>query len=374
MKKLRILGALIAAIMSVSCLPLQVSAEKYEEFIGEYNPLGIDWDDFFSVDENAVEPYVSYTLLEETPVSLIDTYAVTSTTYESENNDSISAADVVSNIDRSKNNSVAFKGRISTTSDSDYIKITPPRHGVLQIQLTPPSNTCLGLYLYDSSGKYLNGVNGASVATRNIYTVTTKKSTLDSFYIRVTPGVTSNNTSSSYYTLSFQYVNYYSSLNAVYPFVSASGNNILINSPVGYRSSYNEYHTGLDIDSTWDCQVRNIVSGEIIAVKSNGNSSNANYVVVKADTKDPLTKNDIYIRYYHLNSVYTTTLNSKITAGTVIGTVGNTGLNKSGQLGKHLHIDMNCVPSDTGSVIRNSPNRIINPIDLYSYPFTGTLY
>lgn len=230
------------------------------------------------------------------------------------------------------------------------------------------------MYLYDSSGNYLNGVNGTSVATRNIYTVTTKKSTLDSFYIRVTPGAASNNTSSSYYTLSFQYVNYYSSLNAVYPFASASGNNILINSPVGYRSSYREYHTGLDIDSTWDCQVRNIVSGEIQAVKSGGDKYNANYVVVKADKKDPLTNNDIYIRYYHLNSVYTTTLKSKITAGTVIGTVGNTGLEKEGQLGKHLHIDMNCVPSDTGSVIRNSPNSIINPIDLYSYSFTGTLY
>lgn len=360
--------------MSVSCLPFQVSAEEYEEFIGEYNPLGIDWDDFFSVDENAVESYAPYTLLEETPVISIDTYAVTSTTYETENNNSISTADVVSNIDKSKSNSVAFKGTISATSDSDYIKITPPRHGVLQIQLTPPSNTCLGLYLYDSSGNYLNGVNGASVATRNIYTVTTKKSTLDSFYIRVTPGTASNNTSSSYYTLSFQYVNYYSSLKAVYPFAPASGNNILINSPVGYRSSYNEYHAGLDIDSTWDCQVRNIVSGEVIAFKSDGNSSNANYVVVKADTKDPLTGNDIYIRYYHLNSVYITTNNSQIAAGTVIGTVGNTGLNKSGQSGKHLHIDMNCVPSDTGSVIRNSPNRIINPIDLYSYSFTGTIY
>lgn len=137
MKKKRILGALIATIMSVSCLPFQVSAEEYEEFIGEYNPLGIDWDDFFSVDENAVESYAPYTLLEETPVISIDTYAVTSTTYETENNNSISTADVVSNIDKSKSNSVAFKGTISATSDSDYIKITPPRHGVLQIQLTP---------------------------------------------------------------------------------------------------------------------------------------------------------------------------------------------------------------------------------------------
>lgn len=100
MKKKRILGALIATIMSVSCLPFQVSAEEYEEFIGEYNPLGIDWDDFFSVDENAVESYAPYTLLEETPVISIDTYAVTSTTYETENNNSISTADVVSNIDK----------------------------------------------------------------------------------------------------------------------------------------------------------------------------------------------------------------------------------------------------------------------------------
>ena len=63
-----------------------------------------------------------------------------------------------------------------------------------------------------------------------------------------------------------------------------------------------------------------------------------------------------------------------IAAGALIGTVGNTGLNQSGQGGKHLHIDMNCVPSSTGDTIRNTPNRIINPIDLYDYSFSGNVY
>ena len=381
----KLIALSVSSVMALSTMTTTVAAEEVwlkdsdnnvpkTNIVEEYNPLGYDWDEFFSCNNNSYESYAPYTISEEMAVEQIVPFSVKSTTYENEANNSISTANVLSKIETSKNDSVQFKGKISSTSDTDYIKITPPRHGVLQIKLTPPNNTCLGMYLYNSSGNLLNSSNGQTVATRSISVVTTKKSTLDSFYIRVTPGNASNNTSTNYYTVSLQYVNKYSSLNAVYPFSSASGNNIYINSPVGYRASLNEYHTGLDIASTWDCEVKNIVSGTVLAYRSSGNSSTPNYVVVKADKKDPITGNDIYVRYYHLNSVSVSSTSTSIAAGASIGTVGNTGLNQSGQGGKHLHIDMNCVPSSTGDTIRNTPNRIINPIDLYNYSFSGNVY
>jgi murein DD-endopeptidase MepM/ murein hydrolase activator NlpD len=352
--------------------PFSQSAPGYE---------GIDWDEFFAVDEIQSAYDTSRITVSESAIPAFAPTVLTNTTQESESNNTISTADVLPSINNSKNDEVAFTGKVSSTSDHDYIKITPPRHGVLRITLTPPFATNLSMSLFSSSGSLLENGAGTSAVTRIFEFVTTKKSTLDYFYIRVYPGSGSGNYSSNDYTIKLQYVNIYSSLNAVYPFSSASGTNIQINSPVGYRT-YNggEYHTGPDISSTWNATIRNITAGTVIHIETGGSTSSttANYVVVKANAKDPLTNNDIYIRYFHLNSVNsslsTATGNNTIAAGATIGTVGNTGLNTSGQNNKHLHIDMNSVPTWNGPDIRSNPEKIINPLDLYNYTFTGTMY
>ena len=48
----------------------------------------------------------------------------------------------------------------------------------------------------------------------------------------------------------------------------------------------------------------------------------------------------------------------QVSAGTLLGYVGNTG----DSYGSHLHLDMNNLGEWDGGTIRQSPNRTINPV------------
>lgn len=124
-----------------------------------------------------------------------------------------------------------------------------------------------------------------------------------------------------------------------YPLDTSKTENLRVNR--GIRTS--DGHNGLDINSYWKEPITNVGDGTVVYANSylpNGKGTGTGgTVIVRTSTSDGT---NIYVRNFHMND-YTVGLGS-ISAGTVIGYVGNTGeVYSSSSLptaGKHLHIDM----------------------------------
>ena len=105
---------------------------------------------------------------------------------------------------------------------------------------------------------------------------------------------------------------------------------------------YSQEHQALDIASSYNTNIHSIADGTVILVK-NGcvagnlscNGKAGNYITIKHD-------GGYYSQYMHLNKIMVN-IGDKVSAGDVVGTMGNTGNvipippNSSSKLGTHLH-------------------------------------
>ena len=105
---------------------------------------------------------------------------------------------------------------------------------------------------------------------------------------------------------------------------------------------YSQNHQALDIASSYNTNIHSIADGTVILVKDgcvagnlSCNGKAGNYITVKHD-------GEYYSQYMHLNKIMVN-VGDKVSAGDVIGTMGNTGnvipvpQDSSSILGTHLH-------------------------------------
>lgn len=266
------------------------------------------------------------------------------------------------------NSSTTISTSLSSSSDVDYYKLTPPRHGVLEIQLSPQSNMDIDLYVYDANQTLVGQSTRGTGQTDAVQRVTVRGSdtspTLETYYIKAIPY------SSSYgsYSLNLAYRNIYSSYDWGYVLNSSVSSNRQINDPVGYRwLDGPEYHTGLDIASYSGAPIYSAGAG---TVKEAGfEATMGNYVMVTSAND---SSNKTVLRYMHMSSK-TKNKGNSVANGEVIGYVGQTG---QGITGPHLHVDANSAGYTSGPTIRANPRSIINLMDFWapSINFTGTRY
>ena len=278
------------------------------------------------------------------------------TTTETEDNNSFSSADTVQ-ISEMLNEPTRITGFISSETDVDYFKIVAPRHGMLKIELLPAIDMDYDLKVYDSPTS-LVGVSDASYDyNEQVEVFTVRNQSLDTYYIKV--NAYSGYTSSVPYFIIISYQDYLANFNWSYPLSTSVSNNKKINSPVGYRSYDGTYHLGIDLGASVGNSVYSICAGNVITSKNHQTAGN--YIVIKSNELDPVTGENIRIRYMHLSSLGVDA-NTNVSKGAVIGISGNTG--NSG--GPHLHIDANNGNYTNSDSMNNNKTSVINLADVFS--------
>ena len=328
--------------------------------------------------------------------TVIITYSVEQ---ESENNNSTSTSDFI-DMTADPYIPASVQGIIGSSLDVDYYKITPPRHGRIEIQISAVQCNHK-VTILNSSGEVVFGpvqtnkasLNGNQVIKHTDFTfLTSKTAPLTSYYVKV-EGVGSD-TFNDYY-ISVRYTTAYSAMNWEYPmepFRQGSSNyNIYATSPVGARDG--GYHNALDLSAN--------IGEELFAVtdayvaKSSYHYSNTgmgNYVVLwtgavngeditrAASEVDPYTNEPFAIVYMHMSS-RAVAEGDVVSKGDTIGYAGNSG---GPDYGSHLHLEIYVVdtmPKGTeynyhANTTAPSIESIINPYSFYcdQIRFTGYPY
>lgn len=276
--------------------------------------------------------------------------------YESENNNTISTADTVS-LSEMLDTPTRMIGFISSSSDIDYYKINPPRHGYLEIELIPGIGCDYDLKIYNNSSTLIGTSAAGGDYNEHLFVTTLRNSSLDTYYIKV-EGYSCYSTSYPYFLI-IHYNDMHNKLCWGYPLPTSISNNKVVNSPVGYRSYDGTYHTGLDLNAASGQNVYSVCSGTVTT--STYENSAGNYIIVKSSALDPVTGNHIYVRYLHLNS-RSVSLGASVTKGQLLGVSGNTG-NSSGA---HLHVDANNGNYQNSTGMLSNKSSIINCTDTFS--------
>ncbi len=142
--------------------------------------------------------------------------------------------------------------------------------------------------------------------------------------------------------------------------------NLKITSSVGYRTHDNKYHVGTDFGAYRYTTLYSVA--EATVYRSERHTDHGNRVFLVLDVVDPYNiGNKINARNYHLEerSVFT---NDVISKGTIVGTVGYSGLQYPNE--SHLHIDFNWIPSTNSNrflqdYMAANPTYIINTVDVF---------
>lgn len=292
---------------------------------------------------------------------------------ESESNNSFASANTLALNSQAGSESHMF-GTLSSTDNSDYYIITPPRHGRVSVYIYSPSGFTYNVDLYDSSHSAME-YHTSSIGTKSFMAPkgNTTSGTLKNYYIKV-----SSNTgySTSTYRLVVFYSLNYQNLNWTYPVVQG---NSYISSPLGYRVAFGDYHAGIDIPGSNTDDIISMCDGTID--RAYYSASMGNFVGVISDVVDQYTGNPYFIRYMHLSS-YDSNINTginsggtqRISAGDALGKMGTTGGNSTGE---HLHVEANSMTLFGGiGTTESSLITLINIIDVFEdqINFSGTYY
>lgn len=160
--------------------------------------------------------------------------------------------------------------------------------------------------------------------------------------------------------------------------VSKSGKANYISSPYAPRSdttSTTIHHRGMDITTGTTGEIKkysvvSAVSGTVKAIRPNIDSCGF-CISISSDCLDLVTGQKIAVIYMHL---YEAPKHSngkliqpgdEISAGDIIGKVGNSNNNTSSQMGYHLHFETNNRNAAVGDSGRNDFTNTINPIYYY---------
>ena len=153
---------------------------------------------------------------------------------------------------------------------------------------------------------------------------------------------------------------YYAEVPPTYPF----GNNSSINDiSSGYGQRTGGFHIGIDMPANSETPLYSMYSGTVVEVGDNVNDTRGYYVIIDASRNVQGTTYPLRIVYMHLCECATTTnsaiqQNASVSAGTLIGKVGNTGSSQ----GNHLHLSVIIDGSSTICQIYNT----MNPMALFS--------
>ncbi len=139
-------------------------------------------------------------------------------------------------------------------------------------------------------------------------------------------------------------ISQYNNLGWSWPVVTPSGKNEanFIFSPYGKRKTLPTMHKGIDITTGNSGEINGyeVVSafnGEVIYISTNSNSETGYCVGIRSNQKDPISGEYFVAFYMHLKFLPSVDLWQKVSAGDLLGYVGNTGNSD----GYHLHFEVN---------------------------------
>lgn len=165
-------------------------------------------------------------------------------------------------------------------------------------------------------------------------------------------------------------ISQYSSLGWTWPVVTPSGQTTAnyISSPYGKRDTTPNMHKGFDITTGVSggingYEVVSAFAGEVVYISTNANNSTGYCVGIKSNITDPISGEYMVAFYMHLKYLPSVRLWQKVSAGDLLGYVGNTG--NSG--GYHLHFEANNKNASIGdgSTARQYYAYLINPLFFY---------
>lgn len=155
-----------------------------------------------------------------------------------------------------------------------------------------------------------------------------------------------------------------------WPVITPSGktNANYIQSPYGKRDRDPTMHKGIDITTGNEGEINGykVVSaftGEVVYISTSSSNSTGYCVGVKSDITDPVSGENMIAFYMHLKYSPSVHRWQKVSAGDLLGYVGNTG--NSG--GYHLHFEANNKNASIGdgSTARQYYAYLINPLFFY---------
>lgn len=185
--------------------------------------------------------------------------------------------------------------------------------------------------------------------------------------------------------------NPYEKLGWRYVFRTSSGTDDVSNAsgyygydPNASVSPYYHKHMGIDIICAEGTKLYSPAAGKVIAYGGNPyvtvNSSSTTvpadtppegryeggrgyFVVLEMDQKDPVTNQTMYIRCLHMKSLPNVSINKRVTSGTLLGYVGNTGASDTA----HLHLDISTMPLSSYPWNGNNmtASNTINPVNFF---------
>ena len=165
-------------------------------------------------------------------------------------------------------------------------------------------------------------------------------------------------------------ISQYNNLGWIWPVVTPSGQttaNYII-SPYGKRDTKPNMHKGFDITTGVSggingYEVVSAFAGEVVYISINANNSTGYCVGIKSNITDPISGEYMVAFYMHLKYLPSVRLWQKVSAGDLLGYVGNTG--NSG--GYHLHFEANNKNAsiEDGSTARQYYAYLINPLFFY---------
>lgn len=85
------------------------------------------------------------------------------------------------------------------------------------------------------------------------------------------------------------------------------------------------------------------------------------FVVLKMDDKDPITGRTMYVRFLHMRDVPSLEYGETVSAGTLLGYVGNSGYSDTA----HLHLDVNTMTANQYWGDNMTANNTINPVNFF---------
>lgn len=254
----------------------------------------------------------------------------------------------------------------NSQSSAQVIKIEP-NGGYYRIKLKTAIN---GYYYYLTVTDSANGNNTnagkQAAASGNVYWAKEKSGTEAMKQNWVFTEVTSSATN-PYENLGWKYVFYN----------NATCNGNYAHDPSGNVNINNHEHFGIDVICAEGTNLYAPESATVIAVGGNvfQNPNNTNvsiegseehdsmgyFVVLKMDDKDPVTNKNMYVRYLHLQNIPTLRYGDRVSRGSFIGRVGDTGLSSE----PHLHLDINTKTSVQWYGDGFTSNNTINPVNFF---------
>lgn len=330
------------------------------KYASETSPVN-DYNSVFSGDYTPSTPNISPALYR--PILKV----VYTPQNETESNNSTSTANRIGLAEKAGIESHIL-GKLSSTSDVDYFKINPTRHGRVSVIINYPagseSNSSYrydlkiykGSQLLEEADYYHYGDNSHYSASLKV----SKTQTLPTYYVKVSSSGSS--VSSSNYEVIVFYSRY--SIDCVYPLDTSFSR---LSSPVGYRTYDNSFHKGIDIPTkNQNINIKSVFSGKVIDLNTTMHSQMGYYVVIESNAVDPYTGQKYIARYMHMKQPTNLLMNASVNKGTVIGIVGTTGNSQS----EHLHLEIN----DKGSLVYMEAAEVINPVDFFTNNTTvGTI-